>query len=111
MIRNAFLVFVALVMASPPAHAVTAPDRVYEVDISLVGCAVCRKKMKEIFLALDNVKACDFDLTTKKAIITMNGDKTLTKAVVENAFKDTKYLVTSVVERKAAESKPAPGHG
>jgi copper chaperone CopZ len=107
MIRKAFLIFAALAMAVPSAQATTSPDRVYEVETSLMSCAVCRKKIKEVLEGVEGVKSVEWDLTAKKAIVTMNGDKTLTLATLEKAFKDTKYIVNTCVEKKVAESKPA----
>lgn len=108
MIRNSILVLFALAMVVPPVQAADPPDRVYEVDVTLVSCAVCRKKIKEIFMGIENVKEVDFDLETKKAIVTMKGDKTLALTTVDEAFKLSKFVVKGMTERKAAESRPAP---
>ena len=108
MIQKALLVSLALAMLVPTVEAQPAPDRVYEVDVTLVGCAVCRKQIKQIFMGIDGVKSVEFDLKAKKAIVTMNGDKVLAKSVVDEAFKRSKYIVNGMVEKKATESQPAP---
>jgi copper chaperone CopZ len=107
MIRSAFLLLVAFATIVPPAQATIAPDRVYEVDVTLVSCAVCRKKIKEIFLAIDGVKDVEFDLKAKVAIVTMKGDKELKRATVDEAFRLSKYTVNGMKERPRTESKPS----
>lgn len=108
MIRNAILIFTALAMIVPPAEAMVAPDRVFEVDVSLVSCAVCRKKIKEILMAIENVKEVEFDLVNKKALVTMKGNADLKKDVLAKAFEPSKYIFNGVVEKKVTESKPTP---
>jgi copper chaperone CopZ len=107
--RRVFVLLLATLVAAPPASAFAPPDRVYEVDVTLVSCAVCRKKIKEIFMAIDGVKAVEFDLKAKVAIVTMNGDKELKRATVDEAFRLSKYMVNGMKERTPAESKPAGG--
>jgi copper chaperone CopZ len=107
MIRNLLLVFAALAMIVPPASAMTAPDRYFDFDVSLLSCAVCRKQIKEILMAIDGVKAVDFDLVNKKCYVTMNGDKALTKESLEVAFRPSKYIFNGVTEKKASETRPA----
>jgi copper chaperone CopZ len=107
MIRNAFLILAALALVVPEAPAIAPPDRVYEVETTLISCAVCRPKIKAIFETIPDVKSVEWDLVAKKAIVTMNGDKVLTKATLEKAFETSKYIVNSVTERKATASKPA----
>jgi hypothetical protein len=61
MLRTALLLLIALVTVPMPA-AVSAPDRVYDVDFYSLSCAVCRKNIKETLLTLPNVKSVDYDL-------------------------------------------------
>jgi copper chaperone CopZ len=109
MIRTTFLLLVAMAMILPPTEAIAPANTVYELDFTGMTCAVCRKKIKEILCRLENVKEVEIDLKTKKVYVTMNGEKTLSRATVDAAFKETKYSVVSMVEKKQdpkAESKP-----
>jgi copper chaperone CopZ len=113
--RFALLVLVALTGAPLQADLAAPPDRVYDVDFSGMGCAICRKQIKEIILKIKDVKAVDYDLKASKCYVTMNGSATLTYAQLDEAFRPTKYIFRGVTECKnppklpATDSKPAEG--
>ena len=67
------LLFLAALAAIPVRADVVAPDRVFDVDFSGMGCAICRKQIKEIILKIPNVKSVDYDLKASKCYVTMNG--------------------------------------
>ena len=110
------LLFLAALAAIPVQADVVAPDRVFDVDFSGMGCAICRKQIKEIILKIPNVKSVDYDLKASKCYVTMNGTAELKYAQLDEAFRPTKYIFRGVTECKTppklpADSKPAGTKG
>jgi hypothetical protein len=57
------------------------------------------------------VKDAECDVKGGKVTITMMGAKTLTRATLDNAFKGTKYCVTSMAERSTRSASVSQESG
>jgi hypothetical protein len=100
MVRNAFLVFLAVTALAPSLQAIAPPDRVYQLDFDKLTCSICRKAIKDTLIGLDKVKSVDYDLKNYKCFVTMNGSATLSYDTVDKAFKGTKYVFRGISEKK-----------
>jgi copper chaperone CopZ len=90
-----------------PAAATAAPDRVYDAVVTGISCKGCARELSDLLTKIEGVKSIEVvDVKAGKATITMKGEATLDKAAVEKALKGSKFGLTSLEEKKAAESKP-----